>query len=105
MDTLNYGLSSEVVAKLHSVFIKYPEIEKVVLYGSRAKGNFRKSSDIDLTVFGTQLNDAILSQIGFAIDDLLLPYTVDLSIFWQIQNSELKSHIERVGVHLFKANS
>ena len=47
-----YGLSDETVDKLTSVFSLHPELSAAILYGSRAKGNYRPASDIDLTLKG-----------------------------------------------------
>ena len=95
---MKYGLPDQTIEKLSRVFSRYPQIGKVVLYGSRAKGNFRNGSDIDLTIFGTGIDETMLDRIAAEIDDLLLPHTVDLSIFDTIENRELREHIERVGV-------
>ena len=95
---MKYGLPDQTIEKLSRVFSRYPQIGKVVLYGSRAKGNFKNGSDIDLTIFGTGIDEPMLVRIAAEIDDLLLPHTVDLSIFDTIENRELREHIERVGV-------
>ena len=92
-----FGLKDEVIEKINRVFAAYPEVEEVVLYGSRAKGSQRPGSDIDLTLKGLTLNLQILNRISRDLDDLLLPYTFDLSIFHQIENSDLIDHIKRVG--------
>jgi predicted nucleotidyltransferase len=98
---MKFGLEEADVIKIQSVFSLFPEVEKVILYGSRAKGNYRPSSDIDLTLIGDNLNFEIVSQIETKIDDLLLPYLFDISIFSQISNSDLVDHIERIGVIFF----
>lgn len=67
------------------------------MYGSRAKGSYRPGSDIDLALFGEALNYTQLNRIETEIDDLLLPYTVDLSLYAQIDNVDLQNHIQRVG--------
>jgi len=72
-------------------------VEEAILYGSRAKGNERPGSDIDLTLNGPNLNLQVINRISRELDDLLLPYTIDLSVFRQISNSDLLDHIERVG--------
>ena len=46
----NHGLTDATVAQIHEVFARHPEVEKAVLYGSRAKGNFKPGSDVDLTL-------------------------------------------------------
>jgi predicted nucleotidyltransferase len=91
------GLSQECVVKIIAVFKKYDEIQEAILYGSRAKGNFKPGSDIDLTVKGKGLNLTILNKIVLDLDDLMLPYTFDLSIFSQIQQPDMIDHIGRVG--------
>jgi predicted nucleotidyltransferase len=80
----------------------YPAIEKATLYGSRAKGNFKPGSDIDLTLHGPALTSRLLAEIAEALDDLLLPYTIDLSIFDTLEHAELKEHIERVGLVFYQ---
>ena len=96
-----YGLSERVIDQLQAVFQKSSKIEKVILYGSRAKGNYKAGSDIDLTVISESLTLTELLAIENAIDDLLLPYKVDLSLYSKIDNEELKEHIHRVGVEFY----
>ncbi len=95
---MKFGLKILTIEKINTVFSQYPEVEKVVLYGSRAKGNFKNGSDIDLTLEGNNLSLSILYKIDNDLDDLLLPYTFDLSIFKHIDNADLIDHIKQVGV-------
>ncbi len=97
LNAKNYGLSDRDIAAIQSVFKLYPKIDKAILYGSRAKGNYKTGSDIDLTLQGENLVYADLVAIENALDDLLLPYTIDLSIYKQIENPDLIDHIKRVG--------
>ena len=92
-----YGLKEAVVESIQNVFVSFPQIEKAVLYGSRAKGNYKNGSDIDLTLFGNDLNLSVMNKIELKIDDLLLPYTFDISIFYQISNPDLIEHINQAG--------
>ena len=94
---MKYGLTDETIARLQGVFARYPQVEKATLYGSRAKGNFKTGSDIDLTLHGPSLDHDLHCQIATEIDDLMLPYTIDLSIFDQLTHPELIEHIQRVG--------
>lgn len=94
---MKFGLSDSTIAKIQHVFEKYPQIDKVIVYGSRAKGNFRPGSDIDLTLFGKGLDQKLCSDIAEVLDDLLLPYMIDLSVFDQLNHPDLKEHIMRVG--------
>ena len=99
---MRYGLSEQTIATIDSVLSHYPQIEKALLYGSRAKGNYKNGSDIDLTlVGGKDLTRSILGKIMDEIHDALLPYTFDLSILSQITDAEVLGHIQRVGVTLY----
>lgn len=97
-----FGLTQTVIDKINSVFEKYPQIQKVMIYGSRAKGNYRPGSDIDLTMWGDDISLEFIWKIENEIDDLLLPYMMDLSAFESVQNLELKDHIQRVGKVFYK---
>ena len=99
-----YGLKSETIERLCTVFRKHEQVEEVILYGSRAKGNYAEGSDIDLTLTGKDLDSALLQRISHEIDELLLPWMVDLSILNAIENNELTDHIKRVGITIYKKN-
>jgi uncharacterized protein len=99
---LSFGLKETTIEKIKGVLARYPEIEKAVLYGSRAKGNYRNGSDIDLTLMGDGLTHNQLLRIEMEIDDLLLPYKMDLSLYRQIENSDLLEHIARVGITFYQ---
>ena len=99
---MRYGLSEQTIEKIGGVFARHPAIDRAVLYGSRAKGNFKPGSDIDLTLFGDSLTSRELGIIDEELDDLLLPYMIDLSIFNQIDHAKLREHIERVGVVFYQ---
>jgi uncharacterized protein len=97
-----FGLQPEVLEQIRSVFAGYPEVETVILYGSRAKGNFKPGSDVDLTFKGKGLDLTVLNRIDNELDDLLLPWSFDLSIYSQIESRELIDHIERAGVVFYQ---
>jgi len=96
-----YGLKETVVKKIQQVFSGYPEVHNAILYGSRAIGNYKPGSDIDLTLEGSALTLKQLNAIANELDDLLLPYELDLSIYHQIDNPDLLEHIKRVGVAFY----
>lgn len=94
---MDYGLSSSVIARIQEVFARFPDIDQAVLYGSRAMGTHKAGSDIDLALYGNRLTLPQLAAISSELDDLLLPYTIDLSIFVMLNNADLREHIGRVG--------
>lgn len=98
---LNIGLEPEVIKKVRSILKSHPEVRRAILFGSRAKGNFKPFSDIDMTLVGDDLNLSIQQKIENELDDLLLPNKFDISLYHQIKNSKLIDHIERVGKTLY----
>jgi len=101
---MKYGLPERTINQICAVLAQYPAVERAVLYGSRAKGNFKPGSDIDLTLHGPDLTQKLCATIAEALDDLLLPYTIDLSVFADLKHPELEAHIQRVGVVFFEKN-
>jgi len=100
---MKFGLQETTIEKIRATLARHPEVKKALLYGSRAKGNYKNGSDIDLTlVGGPEVTMKVLYRIMDEIDDLLLPYTFDLSIFSQISDPNVIEHIRRVGVTLYE---
>lgn len=91
-----FGIYQSTVELLISIFKKYEKIEKVVIYGSRAKGNYREGSDIDLTIFG-EIDKSDLYKILDEIDESSTPYLFDISIFKELKSDNLIDHINRIG--------
>lgn len=102
---MKYGLKEQTIALVNSVFANYPEIEQAILYGSRAKGTYKNGSDIDLVLKGNNLNPSIIHKICDDLDDLLVPYSFDISSFEQISNTDLIDHINRVGVVFYRSEA
>jgi len=98
---LSFGLKKSTLNKLCSVFQSHGNIDSVILYGSRAKGSYKLGSDIDLTIKGGLLPFFEFLQIEDQIDDLYLPYMVDLSQYKQLTNSDLIEHIDRIGINIY----
>ena len=92
-----FGLNPATIDKINSVFAAVPEIEQIIIYGSRAKGNYRNGSDIDLVIKGEGVSFTRLLKIENELDELMLPYRIDLSLLYKINDSALLDHINRVG--------
>lgn len=97
-----YGLKEIELEKVCRLFAENNRIESVILYGSRAKGNYKPFSDVDITLTGEELSRHDLNRLKLSIDDLLLPYQFDISIFKSLKNPELLEHISRVGITIYK---
>ena len=98
------GLNKEEFEKIVSVFRAHPEIHKVVLFGSRAKGTARKNSDIDLAVEGIN-NNLQIESLAMELEDLSLPYKFDVKSIVGICNPVLMDHIVRVGIIIYEPSS
>lgn len=99
---VRFGLPEHAIAAMLAVFSRYPEIETVFIYGSRAKGNFRPGSDIDLTLEETGMSLSRRLQLESDLDDLLLPYKIDLSLRREIEDPALLDHIRLIGTPLYR---
>jgi len=100
--TKKFGLKKETIDGIHTILAKCAHIEKAILYGSRAMGNYKTGSDIDLTLIGNQLTGKDVSLIQRELDDSDLPYLFDISILTEIENLDLVDHINRVGKIFYK---
>lgn len=93
-----FGLKDEQLQKIQQTLAQFESIQQAILYGSRAIGNYRPGSDIDLTLKGDNLTlRNIIFPLQDALDELYLPHTFDISIYSQIDHPELLQHIQRVG--------
>lgn len=96
-----YGLPISVTEQLQMIFCSEPQIKKVILFGSRAKGNYRNGSDIDLCIEADTLTLLDLLKLNDRIEELYLPWKVDIVLKHTIDNPELLKHIQRVGCELW----
>ncbi len=97
-----FGLSPATIDKIHSVFRNHKHVERVIIYGSRSKGNYLPGSDIDLVMTGYELKIQDVLDIRVELEKLDLPYFVDLLILDAIETPDLLEHIERVGLLFYQ---
>ena len=95
------GPTLRTTQRLQTVFAEYPEIQEVWFYGSRAKGTAKEGSDIDLSLKGEFLTHRHQLELSKVLENLLLPYRVDLSVCNSLLKP-LKEHIQRVGQLFFQ---
>ena len=99
---MKFGLKEHIIDKIQQVFSSVSQVEEAILYGSRAKGNFRSGSDIDLVLKGKGLDLRMMNRLSEKLDDLLLPYMLDISVYKQISDPDLLDYIRRVGVIFYQ---
>jgi len=102
---MNHGLSETTVERIRALLSHFPEVEQAVLYGSRAMGTHRPGSDIDLALCGSHPGQIQLARIDESLDDLLLPYKIDLSEMASLTHPELLDHIRRVGMVFYEKSA
>jgi len=95
-----YGLNDKELSSIRQVFLMYPQIEAVMLYGSRARGDYRPYSDIDIALQSNGLTHGQIADIEARLDDLYLPYSIDLCDIGNITNPALLLNIRREGKQL-----
>ena len=93
---MKFGLDQETIDRIRDTISSYNSVEDILIYGSRAKGNYRKGSDNDLVVMGNPSFDTLL-RIEHQLDELMLPFQTDLSSYNSIQSQDLLDHIHRIG--------
>ncbi|MGN1240091.1 MAG: nucleotidyltransferase domain-containing protein [Paludibacteraceae bacterium] len=94
---MKYGISDMAYSRIQDALQSVPAIKRAIIYGSRARGDFRNGADIDLTLDGDGLQKTDLYRLYHLLDDLLLPYRFDLSIHDEIRNQALLHNIQRDG--------
>lgn len=96
------GLAIEDIELIREVFSRHENIEKVLIYGSRAMGNYKPASDIDLTLIGSHIDLGLQNEIELELDDLMLPYKFDISVYDKITNSEFLELIQKEGKEFYE---
>ncbi len=98
-----FGLDVDTLQKIKEYMASLPNIHKVIIYGSRAKGNYKSGSDIDITLLGDNLTlQKTVYPLQEMIEQSTIPYRFDISIFTELKNSDLIEHILRVGKTLYQ---
>ena len=96
------GLKAEDLAHIVSVISEFAEIEKAAVFGSRAKGNYNKGSDIDIAIFGEMITFSTIAGLHSRLEEESpLPYFFDIVDYTHSGHQELKEHIDRVGKTIF----
>jgi uncharacterized protein len=100
--TPKHGLPATTLAKIAGVLERFPEVERAVLFGSRAKGTHKPGSDVDLALGGATLDWRTIGKIYDALDDLLLPHRFSLVVDDAATDPDVAAHIRRVGIVVFQ---
>ena len=99
------GLAAEYNAEITAIMASHPEIERVVLYGSRATGTYRDRSDIDLAIIGNAIDHQTLGSVRLDLDESDIPLPIDVLDYTTLENQDLKAHIDRVGITIYRSGT
>ena len=99
---LKFGLKERDIKTIEGIFIKHSDVEEVHLFGSRAKGNYKSGSDIDLAIITEAILPKTISIITTEFEESSLPFKVDLVHFPTLKSADFIDHIKRVGIVFYK---
>jgi len=95
-----FGLSEKLLKFMEDIFKLKPQVERVLIYGSRAKGNYSKGSDIDITIVAPEMNFSEYLRLYSMLEDLEIPYRLDVTKYEMLEDN-IKEHIKRVGQEIY----
>lgn len=98
-----FGLRDSDILSIRNVLENYPEVEKAYIFGSRAKGNFKNGSDVDIAIEGANVPyDTVVKISGILNEETIMPYMFDVLDYHAINNQDLTDHIDKNGVLFYK---
>ncbi|ACB86131.1 nucleotidyltransferase family protein [Natranaerobius thermophilus] len=97
---MNIGLEDKKIQKIVSLFSKYEAVEKAVIFGSRARGDFAYNSDIDIAVY---TNGQSVTGLQTDLEEAAGIYKINLIVMDELNNDQLRQNIERDGVEVYRA--
>ena len=100
-----FGLTENDLKKIILILSEQPEIQEAFIFGSRAKGNYKNGSDVDIALKGKELNFQKIAHIGYLLnEETTMPYKFDVLNYHTIKNVDLAEHIDRVGIIFYKSS-
>ncbi len=98
---IHSGLSLEDIQSIQAVLRQFPDIQNALLFGSRAKGNFKPASDVDIVLKGNVSLDTLSKVSNLLNNYVQIPYFFDVISYKAIENDNLRNHIDRVGISVY----
>jgi type I restriction enzyme, S subunit len=98
---MKFGLEQHIIDKVIAIFEQNPKVDKAIVFGSRAKGNYQPDSDFDIALKGQDLNTDDIIAMNVAFEEKGITHKIDLINYETIKEPDLKDHIDRVGIELY----
>lgn len=100
---MKFGLTQADMQQIVQAVQQFPQIEGACIFGSRAKGNYKPGSDVDIAISGEKISPEIVTRLGIILnEETRLPYFIDIVHIQSLTDSSLKEHIHRVGQWFYK---
>lgn len=98
----DFGIDENIINSIKKIFSKYPEIDRACIFGSRARGDYKKTSDIDIVLYGNSLTHTLNTRIFYDLEDLYIIYKIDLINFNSLKDGDkFKENIINEGVEFY----
>lgn len=98
----SFGLLDADMIAIAAVLSQEPKVDQAYIFGSRARGNFKNGSDVDLALKGEELDFNTISRISYQLnEETAMPYQFDVLNYHTIKEPALLEHIDRVGIEFY----
>jgi predicted nucleotidyltransferase len=100
---MSFGLLDTDIKFICSSLSQFEEIEKTALFGSRAKGNSKRGSDVDIAIWENKINFATISKLHAILEDYSpMPYLFDIVDYTHLSHKDIKEYINKVGIIIYQ---
>lgn len=94
---MKFGLKERYYEELKALYFLFPNIDEVIIFGSRARGDYREYSDIDIAIKG-ELTKLEIALIREHLEESKIPYVTDVVEYEKIVDKAFKDEIDREGI-------
>lgn len=102
----SFGIAEKTYSELLEGLSELSQIHQAKIFGSRAMGNFKKGSDLDIALYGDDIDQTLLNKLIIYFEEMTtIPYFIDFVHYNTLDNHELKNHIDSCGVVIYKKGS
>lgn len=99
---MKFGLKENDIKYILKILENFPQIETALIFGSRAKGNYKLGSDIDIAIVGGDIDFDVIANVHYLLEEESpMPYMFDIVNYNKLENIKLKEHIDRVGITIY----
>ncbi len=96
-----YGLTDDEIKMIKNAIARFAEIEQAKIFGSRARGDYSRASDVDIAIIGENINTNIVGELHYTLEETLpIPYYFDIVHYNSLSNLELKKEIDMFSQNL-----